>query len=210
MIPWHAFYNAEPNAAHHALAELARTFPKVSIVSQNIDTLHRSAGTPQAQLLLAHGNVEFFRCDKASRYGERVCDVGEVEINLHDYAAAKDARQASAVPPEKLRIVPKCSVCGGSMRPACLMFDEDYDERVWTVYEKWANEADAFVFVGSSNAVGLTADAFKVAARRNVPTYNFNLNRKCMEYARGAVYHITGRAEETLPQLVRMVKSIAQ
>lgn len=207
VIPWRPFYAAQPNAAHHAIAELARSFPSVSVVSQNIDTLHHSAGTPERQLLLAHGNVEFFRCDRAANKSRGDCNARETRLNLHDYSDSQLPQVPSRVPPATLNRVPKCSVCGsGSLKPAILMFDEDYDDITWSTYEKWVNRANAIVFVGSSNAVGLTSDALKVAARGSVPVYNFNLSRQCMEAAKGPVYHVLGPAEETLPKLVSKVE----
>src|SRR5262247_2134746 len=38
-------YNAKPNAAHIALAELERALPELTIVTQNIDGLHQKAGS---------------------------------------------------------------------------------------------------------------------------------------------------------------------
>ena len=65
----HAFYDArraqlhavEPNAAHRALAELERVLPgRVLVVTQNVDDLHRRAGS-QA-LLPMHGELRRVRC----------------------------------------------------------------------------------------------------------------------------------------------------
>ena len=65
----HAFYNARrvqardarPNAAHHALARLARARPgEVVLVTQNVDALHEAAGHPG--VLHMHGRIESARC----------------------------------------------------------------------------------------------------------------------------------------------------
>ncbi|MDX2065328.1 MAG: Sir2 family NAD-dependent protein deacetylase [Fimbriimonadaceae bacterium] len=46
---------AEPNAAHYALAELAKRYPETMIVTQNVDDLHERAGSPQ--VIHLHGEV---------------------------------------------------------------------------------------------------------------------------------------------------------
>jgi NAD-dependent deacetylase len=67
----HAFYNArrrqvvdpavQPNAAHHALARLARAWPGgVTVVTQNVDDLHDRAGT--LNLIHMHGELTKARC----------------------------------------------------------------------------------------------------------------------------------------------------
>ena len=61
-----AFYNerrarawaAEPNAAHRAIAELERHFD-VSVVTQNVDSLHERAGS--THVLHVHGELAFAR-----------------------------------------------------------------------------------------------------------------------------------------------------
>lgn len=84
---------------------------------------------------------------------------------------------------------------------------EDYDEELWSRYEGWVNEAAAIVFVGSSNAVGLTTDALKVARRRSLPVFSFNIYRSCMDSAPNSVpvYHVIGPAEDTIPLLLDSV-----
>jgi hypothetical protein len=82
------------------------------------------------------------------------------------------------------------------------MFDEDYDPEVWAVYEEWIDACSAIVFIGSSNAVGLTADAMSKAAINRTPIFNFNLFRSSSFPKCGAVvYHVIGPAEKTVPQL---------
>lgn len=65
----HEFYNlrrkacieAQLNAAHFALAELQRTLPDVTIVTQNVDDLHERAGA--RDVLHMHGELMRARCN---------------------------------------------------------------------------------------------------------------------------------------------------
>ncbi|KAH8180009.1 sir2 family protein [Sarocladium implicatum] len=53
---------ASPNAAHYALAELARRVPGFVTLSQNVDNLSPRAGHAPDQLKLLHGNLFNVRC----------------------------------------------------------------------------------------------------------------------------------------------------
>ncbi len=53
---------AKPNAAHYALAKLARQMPGFVTLSQNVDNLSPRAGHPPEQLKLLHGNLFNLRC----------------------------------------------------------------------------------------------------------------------------------------------------
>ena len=54
---------AEPNAAHKALVRLATALPdRFALVTQNVDGLHRKAGSPDAQTFPIHGDITLMRC----------------------------------------------------------------------------------------------------------------------------------------------------
>lgn len=212
VIPWAPFYAARPNPAHTAIAALTAGY-NVNVVTQNIDLLHRTGDGAIAddRLVLAHGRADTYICD---RLGLGCTASEDVVVDLWDCAASDGSHQPTAagdtvVPPTSLARVPRCERCGeGAMRPACLMFDEDYDlEKVWLRYQAWASEAAAVVFVGSSNAVGLTTDALRMARKKQLPVYSFNINRKCMKSAPRSilVHHVLGPAEETVPKLLDSV-----
>ncbi|MGR9052120.1 MAG: SIR2 family NAD-dependent protein deacylase [Gammaproteobacteria bacterium] len=102
-----AFYNlrrrqvrqARPNAAHYALAELARHF-RVGIVTQNIDDLHERAGS--RNVLHLHGEIMKARSTVDPSF---IVDLGEKDIALGDRC------------PE-----------GGQLRPHVVWFYEDVPE----------------------------------------------------------------------------------
>ena len=51
----HPAWDAEPNPAHLALAELAASAIDTQVITQNIDGLHQRAGTPPGQVIELHG-----------------------------------------------------------------------------------------------------------------------------------------------------------
>lgn len=58
---------AQPNAGHRALATLERDGPLMGVITQNVDGLHRKAGSHR--ILRLHGNAQILRCMAC---GERV------------------------------------------------------------------------------------------------------------------------------------------
>src|SRR5215210_667505 len=76
-----ALEGKEPNGAHRALVELERRGRLDAVITQNIDMLHRRAGT--AQLVEVHGTIEHCSCLAC---GERVA-LAETRSRL---AAAAD------------------------------------------------------------------------------------------------------------------------
>lgn len=99
---------------------------------------------------------------------------------------------------------PKCPGCGGFTCPQFLFFDEQYESHdfyQWTKVTQWLDTADAFVFVGTSFAVGVTAEALHQAEKRAVPCFQFNVNipAKLRSRPRLNVRHILGESVKTVP-----------
>lgn len=65
----HMALQAAPNAAHYALAELARKMPGFQALSQNVDGLSQRANHPAKQLQLLHGTLFEVRCSDHTRCG---------------------------------------------------------------------------------------------------------------------------------------------
>jgi NAD-dependent deacetylase len=117
----------EPNGAHRALVELERRGRLQAVITQNIDMLHRKAGT--RELIEVHGSIEQSVClTCGARYA-----LGEVRERLAH-------RRAS---------VPHCD-CGDPLKPDVVLFGEwlpaDALDRAYAL----AAEADLLLCVGSS------------------------------------------------------------
>ncbi|KAK5078454.1 hypothetical protein LTR64_003133 [Lithohypha guttulata] len=65
----HMALNAKPNAAHHALAQLAKHKPQFITLSQNVDGLSTRAGHPPEQLKLLHGSLYDLKCTDQRKCG---------------------------------------------------------------------------------------------------------------------------------------------
>ncbi len=61
---------AQPNPAHHVIAEWSRTRPEFTLITQNVDGLHERAGTER--VLRLHGSIWEVRCTGTCRSGPRL------------------------------------------------------------------------------------------------------------------------------------------
>jgi len=125
----------EPNAAHLALAELERRGLLQAVITQNIDRLHRKAGTQD--LIEVHGTIDHASC---LRCGAR--------FPLEE-ARARIAADAEGVP--------RCD-CGHALKPDVVLFGELLPLAELERAERLAREADLMLCVGSSLEVYPVAD----------------------------------------------------
>lgn len=127
-------HQSKPNAGHLAIVEFEKYFEEVIVITQNVDNLHRRAGSRVIYEL--HGNIEKNFCVKCKkRYDE------ELEF--------KDG-------------VPMCS-CGGLIRPDVVWFGEYLPHDQFEASEKAARECDIFFIVGTSAVVYPAASLVHVA-----------------------------------------------
>ena len=117
----------EPNAAHRALVELERRGRLAAVVTQNIDRLHRKAGT--RELVEVHGTIATSSC---LADGER-------------YPLAEVRRRLDADPAG----VPRCD-CGRPLKPDVVLFGEWLPEAALDRAFALAAEADLLLCIGSS------------------------------------------------------------
>jgi NAD-dependent deacetylase len=117
----------EPNAAHLALVELERRGLLDAVVTQNIDMLHRKAGT--RELIEVHGTIERSSC--------LACGA--------QYPLA-EVRSRLGADPEG---VPRCD-CGAPLKPDVVLFGEWLPEAALDRADELAAGADVLLCVGSS------------------------------------------------------------
>ncbi len=117
-----------PNGAHRALVALEQHGLLDAVITQNIDMLHRKAGT--AELIEVHGSIASCSCPGC---GERVA-LEEVAALL---AAAQDG-------------VPRCAGCGGALKPDVVLFGELLGERAIERARELCEAAELLLCIGSS------------------------------------------------------------
>jgi NAD-dependent deacetylase len=141
----HSVWTAEPNAAHRALADLARV-RAVRVLTQNIDGLHQKAGLDQRKILELHGSVHETVC--------MGCAVTVPTKSVLDRVAEDD---------------PRCAECGGILKLGIVLFGQYLDEDVLGRARSVAAASQLFVAVGSSlqvePAASLCVDAVEAGAK---------------------------------------------
>lgn len=167
--------DCKPNAAHLAIADAQRSgrWEEVTLVTQNIDGLHRAAGS--RELIELHGHINYARCLSCG-----------LLVSLADI-------------PEEDR-PPVCPECDDSMRPNVVLFGEGLDEdNLLTTYEK-AAACDVCIVVGTS-AVVYPANMIPRIAKRE-GAFLIEINPEETELTASADVSIRGKAAEVLPKLL--------
>ena len=67
---WEIYQRAQPNALHHAIVALERAGKFVAVVTQNVDGLHRRAGTSPGLLVELHGTDLLVECQSCHATSE--------------------------------------------------------------------------------------------------------------------------------------------
>lgn len=131
---WHFYGNRfqtledkEPNDAHRALAELERRGLLTAVVTQNIDMLHRKAGS--REVVEVHGTIESSSC--------LAC------LLQYPLAEVRERLENSPIS------VPACD-CGEPLKPDVVLFGEFLPEAAIQRAHELASQADLLLCVGSS------------------------------------------------------------
>jgi NAD-dependent deacetylase len=117
----------QPNAAHRALVELERRGRLDAVITQNIDMLHRKAGT--RELVEVHGTIEHSSC-----------------LRCGATSSLADVRERLAADPQG---VPRCD-CGAPLKPDVVLFGEWLPADALDRAYELAAAADLLLCVGSS------------------------------------------------------------
>lgn len=171
---------AQPNAAHRALADWAAARPgRMTVITQNVDDLHQRAGNTGTIRL--HGNILEDRwlgtCAHRAR-GGNTCDTSWAEAG-HP---------------------PRCAECGNAVRPGVVWFGENLPLGALNAAEKAAERCAVMLVVGTSGAVWPAA-GLAARARRSGATVII-VNPAASEIDAQAHCVLRGTAAQTLPLLL--------
>lgn len=147
---------ARPNAGHRAVAELRASGHLSAVITQNVDGLHRAAGTADAVEL--HGGLDRVICLDCRRTTTRTeLDERLAALNPHFQDAGSRVNPDGDVElPDDLVAgftVAECTTCGGVLKPDVVFFGESVPkERVDLCY-RLVDDSRALLVLGSSLAV---------------------------------------------------------
>lgn len=153
FVGWRRVRGAEPNAGHRALAALGARGTVGGLITQNVDDLHRRAGS--AGVIDLHGVLRRIRClDCDATTGRDAYQAALAAANPGWRAAATgvtpDGDARLDVEDFDGFVVPDCRHCGGTVKPDVVFFGESVPApRVATATGLVAS-ADALLVVGSS------------------------------------------------------------
>jgi NAD-dependent deacetylase len=122
-----ALRHKRPNPAHEAVAELERRGLVRAVITQNIDRLHRLAGS--RRVVEVHGSIDWSVCPQCG--GRMELERVMAQLEGHDGA-------------------PECVACLAPLKPAVVLFGEMLPERALAEAHALAAEADVMLCIGSS------------------------------------------------------------
>jgi len=171
--------NVVPNPGHAALARIEECFSDFTLVTQNVDDLHRRAGSKH--ILELHGNIMKSYCIDCGTRDEQP-----------DFSAENK--------------VPHCKACGGLVRPDVVWFGEMLPHDVFEEAERAAQRCAVFLSVGTSGIVYPAASLPMTAKRAGAYTIEVNIERT--EQSRLFDEGLFGKSGEILPPIADSIQQI--
>jgi NAD-dependent deacetylase len=160
------------NDGHKALVALENHVDDFTLITQNVDGLHRQAGA--RNLLEIHGNLWEVRCTK--------CGLLTMD-------------QSPNMGP-----LPRCAQCNGLLRPNVVWFGESLDPDILGKAFEAARTCDVMLIVGTSGIVQPAASLSFHAKQEGAAVAEINLEKTPQSGHMDFVF--TGKAGEILPMLV--------
>lgn len=169
--------NVKPNPGHYALVEMENLYPNFSLITQNVDNLHRRAGSKNVFEL--HGNIQRNYCISC---GKEYPD--EVIFSKFE--------------------TPRCDVCNDLIRPGVVWFGELLPEDQWQQSEKAAHYCEVFFTIGTSAIVYPAASLPYIAKEHGA--FVIEINPEPTPVTSIADEFLQGKSGEILPKLVETIK----
>jgi NAD-dependent deacetylase len=168
--------NAQPNPAHHALAEMEKLFAQFHLITQNVDGLHQRAGSQN--VIELHGNITRTKCFDEGTVVSTWADTGDVP--------------------------PKCPNCGGLLRPDVVWFEEPMPELEIGLAMRASMTCEVFLSIGTSTVV-YPAASLPFEALRSGATV-VEINPQPTPFTDQAHFALAGAAGAALPALLASLK----
>ncbi len=176
-----ASYNAKPNTAHKAIHHLEQLVNVEGVITQNIDSLHTSAGS--SNIIELHGSIQTASCFNCHRFipgFEYLPDFIETEI------------------------IPRCKVCNEIIKPGIVLFEELLPQKAWDMAEYLSKQCDLMIVVGSSleviPAASIPSNAVQNGAKLII------LNSASTHLDRFAQIILRDDVSLTLPEIVERIQ----
>jgi len=163
---------ASPNPGHLAIAEMEKIYPSFTLITQNVDGLHRKAGSKN--VIEIHGNLWRVRCTH------------EGTTFYLDEVPLKE-------------IPPRCA-CGALVRPDVVWFGESLDPQLIQKAYHALNSCDLLLVVGTSGVVQPVAGFPAIAKQAGAFIIEINLEPTPISHL--ADVTLQGESGHLLPSLL--------
>lgn len=173
-----ALRDIRPNPAHFALAELEALFDDWTLITQNVDGLHRLAGS--RNIVELHGNIWTVRCTGCGQ------EVDKFGVKLSDQ--------------------PMCDACGALLRPAVVWFGEMLPPQAISAAQQAVNCCQAMLVVGTSSLVQPAA-SLAIGAKSH-GAYVVEVNLEPTPLSAEADECLVGQAGTILPRVVAAIRAL--
>ena len=170
-----AIKGVRPNAGHYALAEMEKRIETFTLITQNVDGLHRMAGN--SNVLELHGNILKVRCSECGTFTEVWGDDSES--------------------------VPRCERCNGMLRPDVVWFGESLPRAELESAVNAARTCQVFFSIGTSGVVQPAAALAHAARNKGSVVVEVNAEPTPLTPKVDFAFH--GKSGEILPELVKAV-----
>jgi NAD-dependent deacetylase len=167
----------EPNPGHLAITQLEGLCDEFTLITQNVDNLHRVAGTQN--ILELHGNIHHNKC---------------VDCN-------KPCELSQNIDPDS---IPRCDSCGGKIRPDVVWFGEMLDPQIINQAFQQSEQSEVFFSVGTSAIIHPAASLPPVAKRSGATLIEVNVEETPISFM--ADFQVRARSGEFLPMLVEELR----
>ncbi|UOE46065.1 Sir2 family NAD-dependent protein deacetylase [Agromyces larvae] len=170
-LGWRNFRSARPNRGHLALAELEAGGVVSGVVTQNVDGLHRRAGSRRVVEL--HGAMDRVVCLRCGQVYARHAIADRLTALNPDIDLGQSIRLAPdgdvEVDDVDAMRLPTCTVCGGILKPDVVFFGEFVPAETFEAAASVVSGSDVLLVAGSSLVVNSGMRLIELARRRRMP-----------------------------------------
>jgi NAD-dependent deacetylase len=175
--------DAQPNAAHEAIAELEKMGKVNSVITQNIDMLHQKAGSGKyddVPVYELHGSYAKIKCiDCGKEY-----ELDEIDTKKEPY--------------------PVCKECSGYIKPKVILFGESLPVGVFNSAIRSVKGADCLLMIGSSLQISPANSIPSTAKQHGAKVIFINKEPTVMDDLADVI--VQGKAAEIFSELMKKLK----
>ncbi len=173
--------SVQPHAGYYALAALEAHLPQVVVITQNVDGLHKRAGS--TDVIELHGSITQHKCFADCRGAPTLLDI-------------------TALPQGE--VPPRCPHCGAHARPNVVWFNEFLPVEALERAQRLCLQADVVLIVGTSGLVQPAA-SLPYLAKQYSKAFLIDVNPERDELAPICDLFLRGTAGNLLPQLTELI-----